>query len=410
MLRKIQSKIYEKIKQKKITALYIQKTSKYDHAVAYSQLNVYSLASSCINVDSNVEKKINLVLPGLPSNGIFAGIKTALEFSSRLSLSLSLNIRIITFGTFPDEQDRSWIDNNLFPNSGVEFVSDYDIVNLSVNPDDIWIATYWTTAHSLTVATHLGIIKPQNVVYLIQDYESGFHPWSTAFALTEETYLAGFNHVVNSYPLFNALKNANIPCSKELVFFPEIDLNMLKKSYDNRTSSKKIRVLFYGRPSKPRNLFDIGIGALTLLAKKIDGTDYELEIVSAGEKHKDIVLSDKITLHSLGKLSWEGYFNKLGETDIVFSLQCSPHPSHPPLDAITSGAYAVTNDLNGTRQGLHPRMYVAVASPDKLAEQLLCAVQEVYKNGCYEYDETLVQSYGRSMDDVITTISRSLAN
>ncbi|EHD22410.1 MULTISPECIES: hypothetical protein [Brenneria] len=410
MLKKIQSKIHAKIKEKKITALYVQKSAKYEHAVAYSRLNTYSLAASCINTNSNVGKKINLILPGLPPNGVFAGIKTALEFTSRLSLNLSLDVRIITFGIFPDEQSKGWIANNLFPNISVEFVSDYDIVNLSVNPDDIWIATYWTTAHSLTVAAHLGIIKPQNVVYLIQDHESGFHPWSTAFALTEETYLIGFHHIVNSYPLFNALKKANIPCSEELVFFPEIDLHMLKKSCADRKSSKKIRILFYGRPSKPRNLFDIGIGALTLLAKKIDVTDYELEVVSAGEKHEDIVLSDKVTLRSLGKLSWEGYFNKLGETDIVFSLQCSPHPSHPPLDAITSGAYAVTNDLNGTRQGLHPRMYVAVASPDKLADKLFCAIQDVHENGCYEYDETLVQSYGRPMNDVITTISRCIVN
>ncbi|WP_233963981.1 rhamnosyltransferase WsaF family glycosyltransferase [Pectobacterium versatile] len=410
MLREIQSKILGKIKEKKLKELYVNNSSKYDHAAAYSRLNTYSLASSCINVDLNVEKKLNLILPGLPPNGIFAGIKTALEFSSRLSLSLSLSVRIITFGKSPDNSTRSWIENNIFPDSSVEFVSDIDIVNLTINTDDIWVATYWTTAHSLTVAAHLGIIKPQNVIYLIQDYESGFHPWSTAFALTEETYLTGFNHVVNSYPLFNALKKANIPCSEELVFFPEIDLHMLKESSANRKPSKKIRVLFYGRPSKSRNLFDIGIGALTLLAKKIDKTGYELEVLSAGEKHSDIVLSEKVTLRSLGKLSWDGYFNKLSETDIVFSLQYSPHPSHPPLDAITSGAYAVTNDLNGTRVGLHPRMYVAAASPDKLADKLLCAIQDLHKNGCYEYDESLVQSYGRPMSEVISAISKYIKN
>ncbi|MEL7628879.1 hypothetical protein AAGW04_07730 [Pectobacterium aroidearum] len=410
MLRKIQSKILRKIKEKKLKSLYARNSAKYDNAAAYSRLTTYSLASSCVNVDSTVERKINLILPGLPSNGIFAGIKTALEFSSRLSLALSLNIRIITFGESPDNSTRSWIEKNIFPHSRIEFVSDFDIASLSVNVDDIWVATYWTTAHSLTVAAHLGIIKPQNVIYLIQDYESGFHPWSTAFALTEETYLSGFFHVVNSYPLFNALKKANIPCSKELVFFPEIDLHMLKKASANRKLSKKIRVLFYGRPSKSRNLFDIGIGALTLLAKKTDNTDYELEILSAGEKHSDIVLSEKVTLRSLGKLSWDGYFNRLSETDVVFSLQYSPHPSHPPLDAITSGAYAVTNDLNGTRVGLHPRMYVAAASPDKLADKLLCAIQELHKNGCYEYDESLVQSYGRPMSDVIDTISKHIHN
>ncbi|MCL6331930.1 hypothetical protein EXT51_20815 [Pectobacterium carotovorum subsp. carotovorum] len=410
MLREIQSKILRKIKEKKLKSLYARNSAKYDNAAAYSRLTTYSLASSCVNVDSTVERKINLILPGLPSNGIFAGIKTALEFSSRLSSRLSLNIRIITFGKSPDNSTCSWIQKNIFSDSHIEFVSDIDIASLGVNVDDIWVATYWTTAHSLTVAAHLGIIKPQNVIYLIQDYESGFHPWSTAFALTEETYLTGFFHVVNSYPLFNALKKVNIPCSKELVFFPEIDLHMLKKASANRKLSKKIRVLFYGRPSKSRNLFDIGIGALTLLAKKTDNTDYELEILSAGEKHSDIVLSEKVTLRSLGKLSWDGYFNRLSETDIVFSLQYSPHPSHPPLDAITSGAYAVTNDLNGTRVGLHPRMYVAAASPDKLADKLLCAIQELHKNGCYEYDESLVQSYGRPMSDVIDTISKHIHN
>src|SRR5690606_24371666 len=89
-----------------------------------------------------------------------------------------------------------------------------------------------------------------------------------------------------------------------------------------------------------------------------------------------IDLGGSHSLVSLGRLPWDGYFTRLATTDVVLSLQQSPHPSHPPFDAAISGAVAVTNEFHGTRAGLHPRIVAVPATTAALAEALMTSIRE----------------------------------
>ncbi|MBK0296911.1 hypothetical protein IAE22_34075, partial [Bacillus sp. S34] len=49
-------------------------------------------------------------------------------------------------------------------------------------------------------------------------------------------------------------------------------------------------------------------------------------------------------------------FRFITSTNVVLSLQHSPHPSHPPFDGAISGARVVTNEFRDTRGHLHPNL------------------------------------------------------
>ncbi len=120
-----------------------------------------------------------------------------------------------------------------------------------------------------------------------------------------------------------------------------------------------VRVLFYGRPSKHRNLFRLGVAALRVAVQELADDGLRVEFHSAGEQHGDVELDGgrgDTKLVSHGTMPWDDYFRFIASTGVVLSLQHSPHPSHPPFDGAISGARVVTNEFRGTRAALHPNL------------------------------------------------------
>jgi hypothetical protein len=134
-----------------------------------------------------------------------------------------------------------------------------------------------------------------------------------------------------------------------------------------------------------------------------------VDFESAGEAHGPFELGDGVTLHSLGKLSWDDYFDRIATTDVVLSLQASPHPSHPPLEAAVSGAVSVTNEFDGTRTGLHPRLVSAAATPEGLGEAVVRAILAARDSDREGYLPIADGILGRPADEVIPEIARRLA-
>ncbi len=134
-----------------------------------------------------------------------------------------------------------------------------DVLDTTFGDDDVWIATHWKTAHPIDVAVTAGVIGRERVVYLVQDYEPGFSPWSTEYAVAASTYRAGFRMLVNSEPLRRYLAEVEaLDVPRERTFAPHLDLELLDRVADARRHEDVVRVLFYGRPSKHRNLFRLG--------------------------------------------------------------------------------------------------------------------------------------------------------
>lgn len=228
-----------------------------------------------MSVDAAREACVNVVLPELDRKGIFAGIKTALEFSLKISERLKRPLRVIALRrpSLDSEQLKSYLKREFGREvaNSVVVVYALNVSGIKVSPEDEWIVTHWTTAHALDVAVKLNVIAFDKITYLIQDYEPGFHPWSTDFALAKSTYSAGFRPVVNSSLLQAYLgKYEGLIVDSRYVFAPSIDMARLRRAADRRSQSSVPVIFFYARPSKPRNLYAIGIAALHLLAAELE--------------------------------------------------------------------------------------------------------------------------------------------
>jgi hypothetical protein len=382
-------------------------------AHAYADLHPLSLAVACVVRDDRTHRSVDVIVPEVGVSKIFAGIRTALQFACGVADESGLPLRIIALWGAPVGADRAatiqYLDTE-FDRRGeaTTIVSVDELSGLKVSPDDIWIATHWTTAHPLDIAARLGVVKPEQVIYLVQDYEPGFYPWSTDYALARATYHAGFSLVVNSSPLASYLTEAEgVVISADDVFAPSLDLVRLERAAASRRASDTCRVMFYGRPSRPRNLFAIGMSALRLAAMQLHELGIPSDFVSAGESHPSVELAPGSQLRVLGKTPWDDYFRLLGESDIVLSLQHSPHPSHPPLDAVASGAIAVTNEMGGTRRHLHERLLAEDPDPVDLASAIVRIAIDVRGRDGAAFDADFLGRLGRPIESVVSRASRA---
>ncbi len=381
----------------------------------YGHLNRNSL--SFVNMTEARRKTcLNLVLPELSEGSFFAGIRTAVDFGIVLAKQLEVRVQIVVLRDLPRGRQLTDLRSLLLTEYG-DIARDLKVLNPlqmareGVGSTDQWLVTHWTTAHAVDVACRLGQIDRSFVTYLVQDYEAGFSPWSTDFALARSTLYAGFRMVVNSKPLFDYIAlNDAVSISEHYVFSPRLDMDRIRRAAEVRASHSgdgKFQIMFYGRPSKPRNLFDIGISTLHRAHSQLPKGYSQIRYVSAGERHAD-VSSGTFKLHSLGKLSWDQYFSVLSESTVLLSLQHSPHPSHPPLDAICSGGISVTNEMGGTRHELHSRLIVKLADPDFLAAGLLTALEIARDHRAPGYDEKFLSKLGRPFEGVILDVAQEI--
>ena len=395
------------------SAVFRGATAHLELAPAFDGLHPQSLGVASVR-PADLPPAINLILPQLSLTAIFAGTRTAIEFAVMLSSRLQRPLRIIALtGGLTQRRVRkvrAYLDQEFGDLAGAitTVLSATDLPQATIGRHDLWIATHWTTAHSLDVAARLQVVDPADVIYLVQDYEPGFNPWSTDFAVSRATYHAGFRTVVNSRPLYDYLTAAEkVDFDPRLVFRPRLDLDRLEQSADERRRqpSAPASVLFYARPDKPRNLFAIGMSALALTAIRESGSGRELTIRTAGAHHAVPRPGPLGQIDVLGKVPWAHYFKVLASSDVVLSLQHSPHPSHPPLDAVVSGGWAVTNDMDSTRRGLHPRLIACPPDPRELSSALAVALAEVRDDPRpADFSPELLGKLGADVNDVMDAL------
>jgi hypothetical protein len=319
-----------------------------------------------------------LVVDEIREGAAFAGVHTALAVAAGIAERLQTTLTVVMVRwTAPGNSaaQAEKLISGRFEGIKATVVPREQILNHMFGEHDVWIATHWKTAHPLDVAATAGVVDRSRVVYLVQDYEPGFSPWSTEYAVAASTYGAGFRLLVNSKPLQRYLMEVEgLDVPNELTFSPHLDVALLERVAAAREHEPLVRVLFYGRPSKHRNLYRLGVSALRVAVQEL-GEDSQTEFHSAGEKHPDEELGLGHKLVSHGTMQWDEYFRFLASTNVVLSLQHSPHPSHPPFDGAISGARVVTNEFHGTRQGIHPHITPTHASPRALGQAIAEAVR-----------------------------------
>jgi len=381
-------------------------------ALPYIGLNPYSLALDYLDLQSATSPQVVLVVPDARQNAMFAGTRTAIKAAVEAATLTGRPLRIVSFAALSstERQRCSELVDSEFEFGQPLIIDDLRTVsNAPCSSGDIWIATYYTTAHCLQLLADRQRIDRSKVIYLIQDHEPTFFPASTSAALASATYQAGFVPLVNTNVLAQTLqKREGVDIPPQHVFSAELDYGRLAGTASRRDSAERDRILFYGRPAKPRNMFDLGLCALRLAARKIEDSGLgPVEFVSIGAKVPQSRLTTMSSLKSSGRLEWARYFDMLATGRVMLSLQATPHPSHPPLDMIVSGGHAVTNEIEGVRAGLHPRLHAVTADPTDLADAIVAALRESKSKGPGPYDDTIREKLGRPFQDAVASAVRA---
>ncbi len=355
---------------------------------------------------------MNLLVPNLTTTTVFAGVRTALLAASGLASRLGFGLRVLSFGAPPSAEVAALVASTIGESHPrLDVCSAWRLDTLPVGTADVWVATYWTTAHALDVAARNGVLQPERVVYLVQDYEPSFYAASSESSLARSTYHAGFRLLVNSKPLGIVLTAEEGLDVSGLVFRPHLDLGGVRSAADLRRSQQKLRIGFYGRPSKPRNSFALGVSALRATARELRASGPPaVEFVSVGESHRHVDLGYGHRLASLGKLPWEGYFEFLASCTVMFSLQQTPHPSHIPFDAIASGGFAVTNEVMNSRSGMSERLIATAGSPTALAAGVLDAARLAADSHFRGVDTQFIEQLGEPLDHLLDPLAAELAS
>lgn len=341
-------------------------------------------ASSLLNLAlTRSHGRINLVLLDFEPKAVFAGVKTALEAGVVLGVSSHRDVQLVMLnqtGRVGPEREAiiqdgvAWLDSH-FGEVTWQIVCDDDLRTATFGERDVWVATHWMTAHAIDRAAKAGLIDASQVLYLIQDYEPDFFASSLDRSTAESTYTAGFIPVVNTRQVAAYLEKRGLGAvDRSLVFAPRFDSKQLMITAARREKPAQPTVFFYGRPSKPRNMFELGLATLRDVASKLADRGVRADFVMAGEDGPDIDLGEGITLRNLGLLGRPEYFATIAHVDVGLTLQATPHPSHLPFDLAISGVPAVTNEVDGSRNSMHPRIIAAEGNPAALSSALINAL------------------------------------
>lgn len=326
-----------------------------------------------------------LVLPGLSAGQAFAGIRTAVVAGATMADLTRRPLHIVLAGdSHGDVDDLHTELRAIISGQGLGQIADSlrltrpDDCGRQHHRADLWMVTYWTTALAVADAIEKNLIDRDRVVYLIQDYEPGFYAWGHQHAQALSTYRQGFVPLVNSSTLARHLVQEGVAdVDDRRVFAPEVDSAPVHRASAAWAPSAdgEIRVLFYARPSKPRNMYDTGIDALRRWAEGLpDGVRATVSL--SGESISvPPLLGDNVTTRTLGKLDYAGYYEELQHTDVGLALMLSPHPGHLALELPMSGIPTVTNEFVGVRAAWVPGLHLAAADPRSLAVALSAATQ-----------------------------------
>lgn len=346
--------------------------------------------------------RLNLMIPTVTKEFIFGGITTAVHIFDELAKELHAKRRIIV----TDGMDLEF-DQNLFRGYSIYTCDQDSADDLQIMPyydrrghsfpmgkNDIFVASAWWSAYCafpvLDWQAKAYGIPMQKMIYLVQDYEPFFYPWSTRYVMAESTYKTDYPvlAVYNTKILRDYFHLEGYKFFREYYFEPALNRKLKAYLEQHPVLQKKKQILLYGRPNTARNCFELIVTALREWVKRQPDVE-EWQVLSAGETFSDIVISDKLTVKCLGKLTLDEYAKTMQESYLGVSIMVSPHPSYPPLEMSTFGIKTITNcyankDLSGFNENIISLQHY---SPRDIAEKMLELCAAYTPEGKIGYNE-----------------------
>lgn len=339
--------------------------------------------------DPSDKPRINVILITLQKHAIYGGVSTAIKFFQGLDKDNCYEKRIIVQSPEKYSQDLTYAVNGYGRNSednGIFFLAEGN--KLPVRDKDLFITTGWKTAYIipdiLAWQDNMYGSRERKHIYLIQDYEPGFSPWSSLYGLAESTYLRDAGNTIavfNSKELYDFFENRNYQFAKSYYFQPSLNPTLKDVLLSSSKPCQRERIiLVYGRPSFNRNAFEVIRYGLNLWSRAYDDAN-KWKIISLGESFQDIALENGVVIHSYGKAELEQYAQLMRKAYIGISLMVSPHPSYPPLEMATFGIKTITNLFeNKDLSSFSPNIVNIEYISPKLLAQKISLLTESYSN------------------------------
>jgi len=375
--------------------------------------------------DDNEKFRLNLLVPSVDISHVFGGIATAMKFFEALRTALKCEARIITLDASINMSSSTASNDYIFVDCTEDSSFPFQLTpynergtkTIAVRRNDLFVTTSWWSAYVIRNVIEWQKLtfegaKDNPLIYLIQDYEPGFYPWSSRYIMADSTY-----HMdVPTYAVFNSslLKDyfdkQGYTFDKSWYFDPMLNDALRAQLPRDFTANKKKQILVYGRPGTPRNAFELICMSLReFVANRSDAGEWKF--LSAGEAHVNVDLGAGCVLHSIGKLSLQEYAVLLLETYAGISLMVSPHPSYPPLEMATFGVKIITNcysnkDLHEFSDNI---ISVKACTPKEIAKQL-CVICDGYRDKVsWNVNDSYLQNdkpFGSAVDDIAKLIQR----
>ena len=221
----------------------------------------------------------------------------------------------------------------------------------TVGADDLWLATHWTTAQALRPV--LPQMRRGWFLYLVQDFEPGFYAWGSNYALALETYAMPHRAAINESLLAAYLQTQGPGLYADpdfiarhcAVFEPAVDRRVFYPPAAPRRDARR-RLLFYARPTNPRNMLGVGVQALrAAIAGGAFGAEWEFLGIGARGSLPPLALGGGHVLRPAPWAGYDGYAGTLRQADILLCPMLSPHTSYPVLEMAACGGLSVTNSF-----------------------------------------------------------------
>lgn len=351
-------------------------------------LHVYDMPE--VVVDADRPATVNVLVPAFDFGSMSAGFFGVFQIALFIK-RCGLNVRLVMYDKFhfDAEEMRAKLVNypgleTLLDELEFEYIGDRE-APLRVSPRDNCVATVWYSAY--LARDIMKAVGGGKFLYLIQDYESPFHPSGTLFALAEATYSFDCSAIFSSKALqdFFLRKEVGIFAREgtRYTFFNNACSSVLKPKDEfiaSRGAGKKKRLAFYSRPPVDRNMFDLGALALCTAVEQGVFPQDEWEFIGIGLGEATIRLAPDTDMKQMERMNLREYQEVISTFDIGFCLMASSHPSLLPFDLSGSGSVVVTNTFGVKDQAYFDTLTqgVIVCAPDvpALVEGLRTAVSE----------------------------------
>lgn len=343
----------------------------------------------CRAVESS-RPRLNLLLPTCDLQQGYAGVSEAIRQFCAIGERLDADLRIIATDV---PFNKMTVPPQGFTNfDSLVYERDMSVVPgylrskepLSLRRNDRFVASAWWNAKQAfelidAQAAIFGSADRRRAVYLIQDFEPGFYPWSTRWALAESTYRQPEKTIaVFNTPLLSDFMAARYAFSATQTYRPMINEQlMIARDQQPAFDTREKIVLLYARVHAERNCLEMIDAVVACCLERDPDFWAEWRFLAIGETFNARLLSTR-AIKVLGRLTMADYKDYLARARLGVSLMVSPHPSYPPLEMAANGVRVLTNTYEGKDLSrLHGNIESFGAfDPPVLASRLKAMAQE----------------------------------